>query len=128
MTDKQPEIKLSNLLNVYRLIKKIGWKATKKKWYYNYIMLETPDQLLKKEIFGYIGTIGGLLIAIIIFISRGYWYVTIAMAFSLLIMYAKLKGTLKQQQELKNIQEQFDGMDEVVEDEVEEDNEVGGVG
>ncbi len=106
-TDKKPGIKISNLLNVYRSIRKIGWKKTKEKWYYSYVMLETPEQLLKKEIFGYIGTIGGLLLAIIIMISRGYWYITIAMAFSLLIMYSKLKGTLKQQQELKNIKEQF---------------------
>lgn len=119
---KKKEIKISNLLNVYRSIKKIGWKKTKEKWYYNYVMLETPEQLLRKEIYGYIGTIGGLLIAIVIFISRGLWYVCIAMAFSLLIMYSKLKGTLKQQQELKDIEEQFQEQteDEIMDEEKEE--------
>jgi hypothetical protein len=93
--------------NFIKSCRKYGYKETMKKWKYNYLMLETPEGLIKKRIIGYIGGIFGIVFAIIVFIRRGFWFITIAMGFSVLIMYANLKGDLKQLQVLKDLKEQF---------------------
>ena len=92
---------------LYKHIKKHGWKETMKKWKYNYIMLETPEGIIKKRIFGGIGAICGLIFALLIFLYKGLWYITIAMGFSIIIMYANLKADMKQLQILKDLKEKF---------------------
>jgi len=95
------------ITNFIKSWKKYGFKETKKKLYYNYVMLETPEGIIKKRIFGGIGAISGLIMAMFIFLYRRMWYVTIIMGFSALIMYANLKGDLKQLQILKDLEKQF---------------------
>ena len=106
------------IINLFKHAKKHGWKKTMQDWKYNFIMLESPEQILRKEIIGYIGTLMGLLLASVIFISRGMWFISVIMCFSMLIAYANLKGKLKQSQILKDIKKQFDDEgDEPVEEE-----------
>lgn len=88
-------------------IRKYGWKETIKKLKYNFIMLETPEGIVKKRIWGGIGAISGLIIAMFIFLYNKTWYLTIIMGFSALILYANLKGDLKQLQVLKDLEKQF---------------------
>ena len=95
---------ISNIISSW---KKYGFKETRKKLYYNYVMLETPESMVKKRITGGIGAIFGLVFAIIFFIRKGVWYITIPIGFSILILYANLKGDLKQLQILKDLKKQF---------------------
>ena len=89
--------------NFIRSVKEIGWKETYEKIKYNYAMLDTPEQLLKKELFGYFGAMMGTLIGLYFLIAKGFWYISIPVAFSMLIMYAQFKGKLKQLTILKNM-------------------------
>ena len=93
------------ITNLIKSIKREGWKRTKKKWYYNFVMLQTPEKLMEQEITGYIGSMVGIVFAMIFMWIKGLWYITFAMAFSLLILYAQLKGKLKQKQILKDIKD-----------------------
>lgn len=93
--------------NLYKHWKKHGWKKTKKELYRNYVMLETPQQLLKKEIMGYLGGILGFLIIIVFFITTKRYLYIVSTGFMLLIFYAQLKGKLKHLQQLKDMEEEF---------------------
>ena len=95
------------ILRLIRYVKKHGWEKAKKEWKRQYLLLETPEQLLKKEIIGYTGALFGMTIAIIVLLMRGTWYLTIAMVFVTFIMWTQLKGRLKQKQLLKDIKENF---------------------
>ena len=96
------------ITNFYRAVKKYGWSEAWSKLKYNYIMLETPESIIHKKIIGYMGAIFGLGVSMIAFWWTGKWYISIALFFSLLIMYASLKGELKQQQILKDIKKDFE--------------------
>lgn len=98
---------MKGIFNFIRHCRIYGFRETFEKWKYNYYMLDTPEQLLKKEIIGYIGGIGGLLLAMVMFTVRGMWFVCIAMGFSIFIMYAQLKGKLKSLQILRDVQKDF---------------------
>ena len=105
---EEPKLNLnSSISNFIKSWKKYGWKETIKKLKYQYIMLETPEGIIKKRIVGYVGGICGLILAMWILLMKGMWYVTIAIGFSILIMYANLKGDMKQLQVLKDLEEQF---------------------
>lgn len=93
-------------VNFYKYQKKEGFKKAYKDWKYQFIMLDTPKQLLKKEIMSYSGLLGGMTLAIIILITRGNWYFAIPMLFTLLIMWYQLKAKLKALQSWKDLEEQ----------------------
>lgn len=93
--------------NFIKSWKKYGFKETLRKLKYNYVMLETPEGIVKKRIVGGVGAISGLIMAMFIFLYKGTWYLTIIMGFSSLILYANLKGDLKQLQVLKDLEKQF---------------------
>ena len=95
---------ISNLIKSW---KKYGFKETKKKLYYNYVMLETPESMVKKRIVGNAGAMCGLIFAMLVFLFRGLILFPIIFGFSSLIMYSNLKGDLKQLQILKDLEEQF---------------------
>jgi hypothetical protein len=99
---------IKGISNFIKSWKKYGLKKTIEKWKYNYIMLETPQGIIKKRIWGGIGTISGLIIAMFIFLYKQMWYITIIMGFSALIVYANLKGDLKQLQTLKDLEKEFE--------------------
>lgn len=96
------------IINFYRAVKKYGWSEAWSKLRYQYVMLETPESIIQKKILGYLGTIIGLGVSMVIFWWNGKWYLSITLFFSLLIMYAMLKGELKQQQILKDIKKDFE--------------------
>jgi len=98
---------IKGITNFIKSWKKYGFKEARKKLYYNYVMLETPEGIIKKRILGGVGSISGLIMAMFIFLYRGMWFITIIMGFSALIMYANLKGDLKQLQVLKDLEKQF---------------------
>jgi len=100
---------ITNLINHWKIH---GWKKTKADWYYNFVMLETPEQTLKKQILGYCGSIIGMIFAIVVLIYKDLWYITIAMAFMILIQYASLKQHLKQKQVLKDIKNKYENLEE----------------
>lgn len=77
---------------------KHGLKETLTQLKKNYLLLETPLSLINKEIYGYYGTIVGILLSFIMLLYYGYWYISIIMAFSLLIQYAQLVMKLKQKE------------------------------
>ncbi len=95
------------IYNVIKSIRKYGFKETKKKLYYNYVMLETPESMVKKRIVGNSGAMCGLILAMFVFLFRGLILFPIIFGFSSLIMYSNLKGDLKQLQILKDLEKQF---------------------
>jgi hypothetical protein len=91
--------------------KKYGWKKTIEKWKYNYVMLDTPEQLAQKEIYGYIGAMGGLLLAIVVLVSRGTWYIVIALGATMWIMYMQFKQKLQSLQNIKDMNKQLEELE-----------------
>lgn len=98
---------IESIANLFRYAKKHGWQKTLEDWKYNYIMQDTPEQLLTKEIYGYIGMMGALLLAIVILSLNGFWYIALVMLFSIWIAYAQFKGRLKQRKQLIDIKKQL---------------------
>ncbi len=93
----------SNPFNLFRYWKKHGWKETKKQWNYNFLMLDTPEQSIKKEIYGFIGLIGALFFATVSFAVKGSWAVTAVFTCSLWLAYVQLKQKLKQLKILRDM-------------------------
>jgi hypothetical protein len=89
--------------------KEKGFNEAFKKLKYNFIMLETPEQILKIELISYFGMIFGIIFAIVFLIYFKMWYVTIAAMFSLLLQYAGMKHKWQQLQQLKDIQNLYGG-------------------
>jgi hypothetical protein len=98
---KNPNIKKVNLI---KDIRKYGWKKTWEKIKHNFIMLETPKQLLGMEIIGFKGAIIGTIFALGYLLTKGMWYICIAIAFAILIQYAGLKGKLQQREQLRQLE------------------------
>ena len=98
--------------NIIKSWKKYGFKETKKRLYYNYVMLETPESIVEKRIIGHVGAIFGLVFAVIVFLLRGLILFPVIFFFSILILYANLKGDLKQLQILKDLKKQFPSGDD----------------
>ncbi len=104
---KQDSLNFKNLFKVIKYWKQHGFKETMKKWHYNYIMLETPESSLKKELFGQAGTMGGLLLAFVMLIANGVWYVSVAVFFGIYLTWINFKRTLQQLRQMRNIKEEF---------------------
>lgn len=100
-------IKMNNPLNLFKYWRKWGWKKTKKEWTKQYLMLETPENLLKKEIGGYIGMMAALLFALVVFAFKKSWSVAILFLVSIYIAYTQMKGKLMQLHKLNEMTRQF---------------------
>jgi len=88
-----------------RLYRQEGLKAAFAKWRYNFIMFDTPEHQLNQKVFGVAGSFTFLVISAIVLTWQGRWYIGVALAFTALVQYADLKGTLKQRKILKEIKE-----------------------
>lgn len=99
---------MRSLINFFRFLRENGWERTWDRWKYNYAMLDTPEQLLRKEVFGYVGAMFGLLIGLVFMFFRGLWFISVVMGFSCFIMNCQLKSKLRQLRLLKNIKEEFE--------------------
>ena len=103
---------IKSIVKFFKYWKKHGWNKTSKDLKYNYLMLETPENLLKKEITSYIGVLGALLLALVFLAFRGFWYISLIMLFSIAISYYQMKGKLIQLKKLKEMTEQFENPEE----------------
>jgi len=99
-----------NPLNFFKHWKKHGYRKTVEAWKKNYYFLDTPEQLLRKEIISYIGIIGAQLIALVILAFRGVWYISLIMLFGIGIGYYAMKGKLMQLRKLREMTRQFEEM------------------
>ncbi len=97
-----------NPLNFFKYWEKHGFRKTALQWKENYLSLDSPELLLKKEIINYIGLIGALLVATVILLGRGAWYISLIMIFSIGISYINLRGKLIQLKKLKDMMKQFE--------------------
>lgn len=84
------------VLNFLRYGRKHGFRKAWRDLLYNYAMLDTPEQQLKKQLVGYVGSMLGLVLAGVVFWFRGNWQLIPVFCFSELIMYANFKSVLKQ--------------------------------
>ena len=101
----------SSPLNLLKYWKEHGYKKTMKEWKKNYLFLDTPEQLLKKEIYSHIGMIGAFLVALVSFAYRGSWAVSLIMIFGAATSYYTMKGKMMQLNRLREMVEQFRGGD-----------------
>lgn len=97
----------NNPLNFFKHWKTHGWRRTVKDWKKNYYYLDTPEQLLKKEITSHVGMIGAFLIALVSFAYKGSWSISLIMVFATAVSYYTMKGKLMQLRKLKEMMEQF---------------------
>ena len=99
----------NNPFNLIKYWKKHGWQKTKKEWTKNYLLLETPENLLKKEIIGYAGMIAGSALAFILFVMDGLWRVSLLFVMSIWLLYVQLKGKLISLKRLRDMEKSFRG-------------------
>ena len=95
--------------NIITYTRKHSFKEAWEKTKYRYAMSDTPEQIARKEVIGYIGSITGLLFAMIFLILRGSWYFSIALVFGIYLMSLQLKLKLKYLYALKDIEKKFGG-------------------
>lgn len=98
--------------NIISYAIKHTWKEAWEKTKYRYAMLDTPEQIAKKEVIGLIGSIFGLLFAMLFLVLNGSWYFLIALAFGIYLMGMQLKLKLKYIYALRDIEKQFGEEDE----------------
>ena len=94
----------NGIIKFYKHWKKHGFKKTMDQLKYNYIMLETPQQILKKQLIGYSGSMVATILCGTIFFIKGSWYITVLFFFTLFIQYAGFKQTLQQFYTINNIE------------------------
>lgn len=79
------------------------------------VMRISPEQQLKTEISGYVGSIIGLCLAIFFLVWYGLWYISFAMAFTILIQVAQLIGKYQQYITMKTLASgDFDAINELI--------------
>ena len=99
---------MKNPLNFFKHWKKHGLKKTVEEWRYQFVMLDTPEGLTKKEAIGYSGALIGGIWGIIYYLLQGNWGFMILLAGISLVFYSQMKGKLKQLQMLKDMKERFE--------------------
>ena len=98
---------MNGLKNFIKIWKRDGWNETWKQFKVRFYEQQTPERLQQQEIVGYIGSLVGLLLALIVTLLTGLWYLSIIMLFASFITYVKLKGLLKQKKVMKEIKEMY---------------------
>lgn len=98
---------IKNIKNLLKYIRVHGYHKAMRDWKKAYLSLETPEQLLKKEIYSYVGLIGAMLIAAVVLAWSGSWHISLVLVFSIGIAYTQLKGKLMQLNKLKEMMENF---------------------
>jgi len=97
----------NNPFNFFKYWKKHGLKATIKQWKYQFIMLETPEWQIQKEIIGYAGALAGGVWGIVFYLIQKRWPFMLLLSGLSLIFYTNFKAKLKQLQGLKDLKEKF---------------------
>lgn len=75
------------IINFIKYSKKHGFKKAWKELKYNYYVLDDPEQLLNKKIFGRMGAITGLGIAMVFMAFRSLWYFWVFMGALMYLQY-----------------------------------------
>jgi len=100
---------MNPVFNFVKIARRDGWLKAWKKLQYQYIMLETPEQQLKKEVFGYCGMLLGVTLAGVVFAWRRQYHLVPLFAFIFYINLTQAKGKYRQLLTLKDIKEKFEG-------------------
>jgi hypothetical protein len=102
MINAENKEKMTNLI---KNLKELGLKGFMKKWKQG-IMRITPEQLLRSEIKGYIGSILGTILAgyFFIFVYERMWTIAIILGFGIIIQGSQLIGKYQQLDALKKFQ------------------------
>lgn len=99
---------MNALTNFIKIARRDGVKETWKKLQYNYVLLETPEQQIKKELYGYCGMLGAIILVLSVFAYRRQWFLLPLFAFIFWVNYCQAKGKYKQLLTLKSIKEKFE--------------------
>ena len=97
-----------NIRNFIRVVRRDGFKLAWEKFKYQFAMLQTPEQNLKNEMAGYIGTMVGLLIATPFMLFMGRWYFCFVTVGGFWISMTQFRGKLKQIYLLRDIKKNFE--------------------
>ncbi len=98
---------MKQLINFIRIWKRDGFRETWEQFQIRFYEQQTPERLIAQEIFGYCGSIGGIILAVIVLLSLKIWYYAPFLVFIGWIQYVQLKGKLKQRRSLKEIKEMY---------------------
>lgn len=93
---------------LFKSLREKGWKPTWGQLKYNYLMLDTAEAQLKKQLLSHIITLIGLLVVCgyLIFTKR-WWFLT-ASAGTALIFYYQMKGVWRQLKMMQNINKEME--------------------
>ena len=94
---------------IYRAIRRDGWRKTYEQWMYNYYMLDTPEQILRKELMSLAATTIGLLIATPFMWFGNRWYFCIVTLAGAYLSWLSFKTKKKQLITLEEIKKEFGG-------------------
>lgn len=104
-------------MQLIKNLKQLGFKEFGKRWKKG-IMRLTPEQLIKAEIQGYIGSILGTIGAclIFIFVYETMWAIAIVLFFNIIIQGSQMIGKYQTLQHLKKAQSQMIEFENLMED------------
>ena len=74
--------------------KRDGFKKTWKRMKYNYVMLDSPEQMLKKEIWGGCGMLGAIVLVLSVFAYRKQYFLLPLFVFIFYVNFTQVKGKL----------------------------------
>ena len=98
-----------NTMRLLKVVKRDGVKESYRKWKYNYYMLETPENILRKELLSLFATTCGLLIATPFMFYSGRWYFSIVTLAGAWLSWLSFKTKKKQLITLEEIKKEFGG-------------------
>ena len=95
-------------MGLIKNLRQLGFKEFGKRWKQGIMRLE-PEQLIRAEIKGYIGSILGTMGAclIFIFVYETMWAIAIVLFFNIIIQGSQMIGKYQTLQHLKNSKEQM---------------------
>ena len=92
--------------------KKHGLKQTLKDWKRNFLILQTPELIIKQKIQGSIAMIIGLTIILSVLIWGKIYYAIVAVLAGMFIQYVSLKEFSAQQQVIRELKEKYEELKE----------------
>ena len=95
-------------LNFLKYWRKHGWKKTWDDSKYNYVVLDTPVQLLKKELYGHATALLGFLIAFGWAAGTGNWWLIVLFLGMTYVQYVQFKQKLLHYNKIKKLEAEFD--------------------
>lgn len=72
-------------------------------------MLDTPEQILNKKIFGRMGAVVGIGIAMVFMAFRDLWYFWVFMGALMYLQYIEMKQEMRQRENVRKLMKQAEG-------------------